>query len=122
MQKLNSQKLPLETNMESNIIIKNYNSQKNEILEYTPAWFKNKKKRDRGPFEAKPASVEYDESDYKSLLKRRADNYYFEHISDGPKIKPFYDINSYASSKEELLHSTWSGCIAHRGGTDPLVF
>ena len=28
MQKLNSQILPLETNMESNIIIKNYNSQK----------------------------------------------------------------------------------------------
>ena len=28
MQNLNSQTLPLETNMESNIIIKNYNSQK----------------------------------------------------------------------------------------------
>jgi len=113
MQKLNSQKLPLETNMESNIIIKNYNSQRNLTLEYTPVWFKNKTKRDRGPFEAKPAMVEYDESDYKSLLKRRADNYYFEHISDGPKIKPFYDIDSYASSEEDLpgliefLKSAW---------------
>ena len=118
MTNLKSQKLPLEINMEEYIIIKNYDSQKNKTLQYTPGWFKTKTARDRGPFEAKPAMVEYDQSDYKSLLKRRADNYYFEHISDGPKIKPFYDIDSYASSKEELpgliefLKSAWESKLA----------
>jgi hypothetical protein len=49
---------------------------------------------------------------------RPRDNYYFEHISDGPKIKPFYDIDSYASSKEELagliefLKSAWETKLA----------
>ena len=37
MTNLNSQNLPLETNMESNIIIKNYNSQKKLNIRIYPS-------------------------------------------------------------------------------------